>query len=241
MSNFSKSPRAYRRIFVTGSWLPDNTAVGAYWNGTMWNGFPVPMFAREDGDGLCAVMSNLVYVERRKAFLFDENQQVEWFGPSIAVVDGKEQHLYGIGESWCWQFTDYADDPSPQNWLAGSYLELHLRPSVRVWIQELARVNGQSLGDHAEFLLSCFCEERRNGRPRFDLSGFDAIASRAEHATPISDGDTVRVGRGPWLNVVDAVLSLVAAEDGGEPLRLTRITFAEAVLDGLARELGGVV
>ncbi|AQV99432.1 hypothetical protein BJN34_36780 (plasmid) [Cupriavidus necator] len=240
MSNSSNTPRAYRRIFVTGNWLPDNTAVGAYWNGTMWNGFPVPMFTREDGDGLCAVMPNLVYVERRQAFLFDEDQQVEWYRPSIAVVDGKEQHLYAIGDSWCWQFADYADDPNVPKWLTGSYLQLHLRPSVRAWIQELARANGQSVEHHAEFLLACFCEERRDGRPKFDLSGFEATASRAQHATPISVGDAVRVRRGPWLKIVDAVLSLVAAEDGGEPSRLSREMFAETVLDGLARELGGV-
>ncbi|WP_316157442.1 hypothetical protein [Cupriavidus sp. BIC8F] len=241
MSNSSNTPRAYRRIFVTGSWLPDNTAVGAYWNGTMWNGFPVPMFTREDGDGLCAVMPNLVYVERRQAFLFDENQQVEWFRPSIAVVDGKEQHLYAIGDSWCWQFTETTDDASGGNWLAGSYLQLRLRPGVHAWIQGLARSNGQAVEHYAEFLLASFCEERRDGRPKFDLSGFEATALRAQHATPISVGDAVRVCRGPWLNVVDAVLSLVAAEVGGEPSRLSREMFAETVLDGLARGLGGVV
>ncbi|MNL61086.1 hypothetical protein D3C87_1849630 [compost metagenome] len=50
----------------------------------------------------------------------------------------------------------------------------------------------------------------------------------------------MRVRSGPWLNVVDALLSLVAAEDGGEPSRLSREMFAETVLHGLARELGGV-
>ncbi|RWA55714.1 hypothetical protein AU476_06300 [Cupriavidus sp. UYMSc13B] len=225
---------------MTGSWLPGEVAVGAYWNGTMWNGFPVPMFTAEDGAGLSAVMPNLVYVEGRRAFLFDENDHVEWFHPTTHVVDGKERHLYAIGDCWCWQFAEHGDDSTGQHRLPGSYLVLRLRPGVRVWIQEQAQRNGQSLEHYAEFLLGSFCEERRDGRPKFDLSGFEATASRVKHAPPLSTGETVRVRRGQWLNVVDAVLSIGATEGGSAQSDPSRELFAETVLDSLACELGGV-
>ncbi|SPS03024.1 hypothetical protein CBM2634_U610001 [Cupriavidus taiwanensis] len=65
----SGTKRAWRRIRVTGNWLPDHAFVWAYWNGTMWNGFAVPMFTSQDASNLCAVMPSLVYVEARQAFL----------------------------------------------------------------------------------------------------------------------------------------------------------------------------
>jgi len=236
----SNVPRVYRRVVVTGSWLPDNAAFGAYWNGAMWNGFPVPVFTREDGDALCAVMPSLAYVEGRHAFLFEENGHVEWFHPGVHVVDGKEKCLYAIGDNWCWQFAEGGSTATAQERASGSYLVLQLGPRVRAWIQDLAQSNGQSLEDYAEFLLTSFCDERRDGRPKFDLSGFEATASRVRHAIPLSEGETVRVRRGEWLDVVDAVLSLVAAEGGNSQARISRELFAETVLDCLARELGAV-
>ncbi len=237
----SNVPGTYRRVVVTGSWLPNNAAVGAYWNGAMWNGFPVPMFTREDGDALCAVMPSVAYVEGRRAFLFEENDHVEWFHPEVHVVGGKEQCLYAIGDSWCWQFAEGGSTVTAQERASGSYLVLQLGPRVRAWVQELAQSNGQSLEDYAEFLLTSFCDERRDGRPKFDLSGFEATVARARHATPLSQRQTLNVRRGAWLDVVDAVLSLAAAEDGGLQLRLSRELFAETVLDSLAREVGGVL
>ncbi|MFJ4291288.1 hypothetical protein ACIP1U_16115 [Cupriavidus sp. NPDC089707] len=234
----NQTARAYRRVLVTGSWLPDDVAVGAYWNGAMWNGFPVPVFTSEDGDALCAVMPNLVYVAGRRAFLFEENDHVEWFHPAVHVIEGKEQHLYAIGNGWCWQFADAGTNAVG---ISGSYLVMQLRPQVGAWLENLAQENGQSLADYADFLLTSFCEERRDGRSRFDLSGFEATVSRVRLATAIPQGQTVQVRRGTWVALVDAVLSLAAAEDGGAQSRLSRERFAETVLDSLARELGGVV
>lgn len=236
--SLNQTERAYRRVLVTGSWLPDDIAVGAYWNGAMWNGFPVPVFTSEDGDALCAVMPNLVYVAGRRAFLFDENDHVEWFHSAVHVVEGKDQPLYAIGTGWCWQFAGSGTEAME---LSGSYRVLQLRPQVVAWIENLAQQNGQALEPYVEFLLAGFCEERRDGRPRFDLSGFEATVSRARLATSITQGQPVRVRGSEWLDVVDAVLSLAAAEDGGAQSRLLPERFAETVLDSLARELGGVV
>ncbi|SOY74032.1 hypothetical protein [Cupriavidus taiwanensis] len=235
--SINQTARDYRRDLVTGSWLPDDVAVGAYWNGAMWNGFPVPVFTSEDGDALCAVMPKLVYVAGRRAFLFDENDHVEWFHAAVHVVEGKEQPLYAIGNGWCWQFAGSGTDAIE---LSGSYLVLQVRPQVGAWIENLAQQNGQALEHYADFLLGSFCEDRRDGRPRFDLSCFEATVSRAKLATPITQGQAVRVRGGAWLGVVDAVLALAAAEDGGAQSRLSRERFAETVLDSLARELGGV-
>ncbi|MCO4865905.1 hypothetical protein MKD50_29715, partial [Cupriavidus sp. WGtm5] len=66
----SGTKRTWRRIRVRGSWLPDHAFVWAYWNGTMWNGFTVPMFTSQDASNLCAVMPSLVYVEARQVFAF---------------------------------------------------------------------------------------------------------------------------------------------------------------------------
>lgn len=116
--NQNGTNHAWRRVRVTGSWLPDNAVVWAHWNGTMWNGFAVPLFTRQDATSLCAVMPSLMYVEAREAFLFDENGETEWFHAARQVVDGEELHLYSLGESWCWQLVDASDPPYV---VAGSY------------------------------------------------------------------------------------------------------------------------
>lgn len=104
--NQSGTNRAWRRVRVTGSWLPDDAFVWAYWNGSMWNGFAVPLFTRQDAISLCAVMPGLVYVEARHAFLFDENGEAEWFHAGPQLVDGQQLQLYSLGESWCWELVD---------------------------------------------------------------------------------------------------------------------------------------
>ncbi|MEM5433572.1 hypothetical protein CBM2626_U50017 [Cupriavidus taiwanensis] len=112
MTEFPKqsgTERAWRRVCVTGSWLPDHAFVWAYWNGTMWNGFAVPMFTSQDACNLCAVMPSLVYVEARQAFLFEEGGETEWFHAAAQLVDGELLQLYSLGESWCWQLVDLSE------------------------------------------------------------------------------------------------------------------------------------
>ncbi len=44
---------AFRRIFVTGPWLPDGVVATGYWNGKPWHILTSPMFSRADVQRLC--------------------------------------------------------------------------------------------------------------------------------------------------------------------------------------------
>ncbi|SDD58466.1 hypothetical protein SAMN05216345_111145 [Cupriavidus sp. YR651] len=121
--------------------------------------------------------------------------------------------------------------------LADDVMEIRLRPAVLDWLRELAVANGISVEPYAAFLLQSFCEERMEGRPNLDLSGFEVIASVSKTALRLPATHCLAVPAGDWIRIVEAVLLLTG---GGQMSSSNREIFVETVLDRLATELGGV-
>ncbi|WP_020201337.1 hypothetical protein [Cupriavidus sp. WS] len=104
----------FRRVYVTGDWLPDDFAIGAYWDGALWNGFPVPLFSLEDGMALCAAMPSLAFDEVAQVFRMEDGEDQLWCPQVARVIDGRAVDLYLIGDSWCWQLAE-AGEPAAAN------------------------------------------------------------------------------------------------------------------------------
>jgi len=237
ISTVQPAQAAFRRIFVTGPWLPQGMVAGAYWNGKPWHQLTVPMFSRVDAQGLSELMPELTFDESRNAIRHDAGGRTDWFDAEPHIVDGKRVDLYPIGFRWGWQFAQHDTVPAAH----GQPLHVMVRPAARAWMQALADEDCVALCAYASFLLSGYIEQRMECRHRLDLSRFDAvlcIASAAEMST-----GTVRmaVQSCNWICIVDALAHLVVdGEFKVLPQQARRERIIEVILDQLARELGGV-
>jgi len=230
----------YRRVNVTGDWLPQELVFGAYWDGSRWNGFPVPMFALEDGKALCAEMPGLTFVEHMQAFCIQEGDDEVWCHSVQSIVNGRPMDLYLIGDSWCWELAEECEILPGQGGPHADALELRLRPAALIWLRRSARAAGVPLATFVESLVMRQIEERMAGRSYLDLSGFDALLCIAKSAARHPPGSGIAIPPKEWLRIVDALLLAGQDDTPFHQLhqQIKREMFVEVLLDRLARERG---
>lgn len=227
---------AFRRIFVTGPWLPVGVVAAAYWNGKPWHTLTCPMFSRADVQRLSELLPELTFDEPRNAVRHIEGSRTNWFDAEPHVVDGKLVDLYAVGFGWGWQLARHDTVPAT-HWQS---LHVMVRPAALEWMQALADEDHVALCAYASFLLSGYIEQRLECRHRLDLSRFDAVLAIASRQLPLPGAVRIAVQSSEWIAVVDALTHLA---DGGAfdalPLQARRERVIEAMLDQLAREVGG--
>ncbi len=227
---------AFRRIFVTGPWLPAGVIATGYWNGKPWHTLTYPMFSRADVQRLCELLPDLTFVESRNAVRHVEGGHTEWFDAEPHVVDGKLMDLYAVGFGWGWRLARHDTVPATH----GQSLHMMVRTAALEWMQALADEDHVALCAYASFLLSGYIEQRLEIRHRLDLSRFDAVLAIASQRLPLPGAVRIAVQSSEWIAVVDALTYLADGEEfNALPQQARRERVIEAMLDQLAREVGG--
>ncbi|EKZ99020.1 hypothetical protein D769_12261 [Cupriavidus sp. HMR-1] len=181
-------------------------------------------------------MPDLAFDESRNAVRHVEGRRTDWFDAEPHVVDGKLVDLYAVGFGWGWKLARHDTVPATH----GQSLHVMVRPAALEWMQALADKDHVALCAFASFLLSGYIEQRLGCGHRLDLSRFDAVLAIASRQLPLPGAVRIAVQSSEWIAVIDALTHLAdSAGFNALPQQARRERVVEAMLDQLAREVGG--
>ncbi|CAG9186073.1 hypothetical protein LMG32289_06247 [Cupriavidus pampae] len=231
----SQSSSAFRQFFVASPRLPKSLVAIAFSNGKPWQPLRSPLFTRTEGLHLCEYVRGLAFDESRNAFVETVQDGVTWFDAVPQVLDGKLVQFYAIGPDWGWQLAEV--DRVPR----GDSLYVNVRPAALEWIQALAADADVGRAAFCSFLIAGYVEQRMELKHALDLSRFDALLCIASKAPVGANVVRIAVVAESWIGIVDALAHLSpdpAFNALAQQTRRERIV--DAILDQLAREIGGV-